>query len=243
MIAQAIQTKIEELPIEQAKTKGAIAMFGEKYGNMVRVVEFGDDSVEFCGGTHVQNTANIGSFYIVKESGVSSGVRRIEAVCGKSAISYTQSYISQIHTIENELKTKDILQSVKKLKEHIKELKDEVIKGQNSNAKPLEELMIKDTKVIVEIISNGDIKNIIDNLKNKNDKIAIMLLQIKDDKVLLASGVKNSSIKAGDWIKNIAPIVGGGGGGRPDFAQAGGKDISKVQDAKIKALEYLEQNL
>jgi alanyl-tRNA synthetase len=243
MIAQAIQTKIEELPIEQAKTKGAIAMFGEKYGNMVRVVEFGDDSVEFCGGTHVQNTANIGSFYIVKESGVSSGVRRIEAVCGKSAISYTQSYISQIHTIENELKTKDILQSVKKLKEHIKELKDEVIKGQNSNAKPLEELMIKDTKVIVEIISNGDIKNIIDNLKNKNDKIAIMLLQIKDDKVLLASGVKNSSIKAGDWIKNIAPIVGGGGGGRADFAQAGGKDISKVQDAKIKALEYLEQNL
>jgi alanyl-tRNA synthetase len=243
MISQAINKKVEELPIEQAKTKGAIAMFGEKYGDLVRVVEFGDASVEFCGGTHVQNTSNIGSFYITKEAGVSSGVRRIEAVCGKAAISYAQSFIKKVNDVEFELKTKDLVVGIKKLKDTIKTLKEEVKKSQNSNSKPLEEVMFADTKVIVDIVENGDIKSIIDELKMKNEKIAILLLQVKGEKVLLASGVKNSSIKAGDWIKKIAPIVGGGGGGRPDFAQAGGKDISKINEAKNEAMIYLKENL
>jgi len=243
MIASAIVGTVEELPIEQAKKKGAIAMFGEKYGNSVRVVEFGDASVEFCGGTHVKNTANIGSFYIVKESGVSSGVRRIEAVVGKSAISYAKSFMNKVNEVETELKTKDLNAGIKKLKATIKELKLEVQKAQSTNAAPLNEEMIGDIKVIVDVIENGDIKNIIDELKNKNDKIAVMLLQEKGNKVLLACGSKNTSVKAGDWIKNIAPIVGGGGGGRPDFAQAGGKDVSKISEAKTKALEYLKDNI
>ena len=243
MIANAIVGSVEELPIEQAKKKGAIAMFGEKYGNSVRVVEFGDASVEFCGGTHVNNTAVIGSFYITKESGVSSGVRRIEAVCGKSAISYAKTIMQKVSQVEVELKTKDIASGIKKLKMTIKELKDEVKKAQSTNASPLNEQMIGDIKIVVDVIENGDIKNIIDELKTKNEKIAIMLLQPKGEKVLLACGSKNTNIKAGDWIKNIAPIVGGGGGGRPDFAQAGGKDISKINEAKEKALEYLEQNI
>jgi len=243
MIASAIVGTVEELPIEQAKKKGAIAMFGEKYGNSVRVVEFGEASVEFCGGTHVKNTANIGSFYIVKESGVSSGVRRIEAVVGKTAITYSKSFMNRISEIETELKTKDLNAGIKKLKATIKELKEEVQKAQSTNATPLNEQMIGDIKVIVDVIENGDIKNIIDELKNQNDKIAVMLLQAKGNKVLLACGVKNASVKAGDWIKNIAPIVGGGGGGRPDFAQAGGKDVSKIEDAKTKALEYLKDNI
>jgi len=243
MIALAIVGTVEELAIEQAKKKGAIAMFGEKYGNTVRVVEFGEASVEFCGGTHVKNTANIGSFYIVKESGVSSGVRRIEAVVGKSAVSYAKGFMTRINEVEAELKTKDINAGIKKLKTTIKDLKDEVKKAQSTNAAPIEEVMIDDVKVIVEIIENGDIKDIIDELKNKNEKIAIMLLQPKGEKVLLACGSKNTSIKAGDWIKNIAPIVGGGGGGRPDFAQAGGKDVSKISEAKTKAMAYLKDNL
>ena len=243
MIAQGIQGSVEELPIEQAKTKGAIAMFGEKYGDMVRVVEFKDVSVEFCGGTHVKNTAHIGSFYITKESGVSSGVRRIEAVCGNAAISYAQSFMAKVNDIEEQLKTKDIISGVKKLKQNIKDLKDELKKAQQSSAAPLEESIINDIKVVVQIVDNGDIKEIIDTLKTKNDKVAVLLLQVKGQKVLLASGVKNANIKAGDWIKNIAPIVGGGGGGRPDFAQAGGKDISKIQQAKEAALEYLKANL
>ena len=243
MIANAISGSVEELPIELAKKKGAIAMFGEKYGNSVRVVEFGDASVEFCGGTHVNNTAIIGSFFITKESGVSSGVRRIEAVCGKSAISYAKTFMQKVSQVEVELKTKDITSGIKKLKTTIKELKDEVKKAQSTNSSPLNEQMMGDIKVIVDVVENGDIKNIIDELKNKNEKIAIMLLQAKGEKVLLACGSKNTNVKAGDWIKNIAPIVGGGGGGRPDFAQAGGKDISKINEAKAKALEYLEQNI
>jgi alanyl-tRNA synthetase len=243
MIANAIKCTTEELPIEHAKQKGAIAIFGEKYGNTVRVVEFGDVSVEFCGGTHVKNTAIVGSFYITKESGISSGVRRIEAVCGKSAISYSKANIQKILQVESELKTKDIISGIKKLKTTIKELKEEIKKTHNINNTDLSEQMIGDIKVVINIIKHGDIKNIIDEYKNKNNKIAIMLFQIKGEKVLLACGSKNTNIKAGDWIKNIAPIIGGGGGGRPDFAQAGGKNISKLDDAKIKAMEYLKQNI
>jgi alanyl-tRNA synthetase len=243
MIAHSIKGTTEELPIEEAKKKGAIAMFGEKYGNIVRVVEFKNVSVEFCGGTHVNNTSEIGSFYITKESGVSSGVRRIEAVCGLSAITYTKNKIEQIKQLEAEIKNKNILDGIKKLKEQIKQLKQELNNALNSNQNPLEEQMIDDIKVVVDIVKSGDLKKIVDDLKNANDKVAILLIQPKEDKVVLVSGCKNVSLKAGDWIKAIALIVGGKGGGRDDFAQAGGKDVSKIQDAKIKALEYLKENI
>ncbi len=243
MVAHGISGKVEELPIEEAKTKGAIAMFGEKYGDSVRVVEFGDVSVEFCGGTHVQNTGHIGSFYITKESGVSAGVRRIEAVCGLEAINYANKAVEQLVVIEAEVKNKDIIQGITKLKEQIKQLKAELKDAEANVATPLEELDIDGVKVVVDIVENGDIKKLVDDMKNGNDKVAILLLQVKGDKVMLVAGVKNASIKAGDWIKAIAPIVGGGGGGRPDFAQAGGKDPSKIQEAKVKALEFLKENI
>jgi alanyl-tRNA synthetase len=243
MIAHAILGSIEELPIEKAKQKGAVAMFGEKYGDIVRVVEFGDVSVEFCGGTHVKNTAHIGSFYITKESGVSAGVRRIEAVCGLSAINYVNSLIEKLNTVEIELKSKDILQGISKLKEQIKVLKQE-LKATNENmAVSLQEEMIGDTKVIIDQIVHGDMKKIVDDLKNGHESVAVLLFQIKEDKLMLVSGVKNASLKAGDWIKHIAPIVGGSGGGKPDFAQAGGKDISKLDEAKRLALQFAKENL
>ncbi len=243
MVAHSIKGSVEELPIEKAKTKGAIAMFGEKYGNTVRVVEFGDVSVEFCGGTHVKNTAQIGSFYIVKESGVSAGVRRIEAVCGLSAITYTKDIINKMNTLETEVKNKNVLQGVTKLKEQIKQLKIELTDAHNNVSVPLEEFDIDGVKVVVDIVENGDIKKLVDDMKNGHDKIATLLLQVKGDKVMLVAGCKNTSIKAGDWIKAIAPIVGGGGGGRPDFAQAGGKDASKIQEAKQKAMEFVKKNI
>ena len=242
MIARNLSGSVEELPIEQAKTKGAIAMFGEKYGDTVRVVEFGDVSVEFCGGTHVQNTGLIGSFYITKESGVSAGVRRIEAVCGLSAINYAKNAVEKLTSIELEIKNKDIIQGINKLKEQIKELKSELKDAQSNITTPLEELDIDGVKVVVDIVEKGDLKKLVDDMKNGNDKVAILLLQVKGDKVMLVSGVKNANIKAGDWIKAIAPIVGGGGGGRPDFAQAGGKDPSKIEEAKSAALEYFKNN-
>jgi len=243
MIARGLKGSVEELPIEEAKTKGAIAMFGEKYGDSVRVVEFGDVSVEFCGGTHVQNTGEIGSFYITKESGVSAGVRRIEAVVGLSAIAYVQDAMKKLSAVEAEVKNKDIIEGISKLKKQIKDLKTELKVAHENVATPLEELDINGVKVIVDIVENGDIKKLVDDMKNGHDKIATLLLQVKGDKVMLVSGVKNADAKAGDWIKTIAPIVGGGGGGRPDFAQAGGKDASKIKEAKIAALEYIKSVL
>ena len=243
MIARGLSGSVEELPIEQAKTKGAIAMFGEKYGDSVRVVEFGDVSVEFCGGTHVQNTGEIGSFYITKESGVSAGVRRIEAVVGLSAINYVQNAMKKLAQIESEVKNKDIIEGITKLKKQIKDLKSELKDAHENVATPLEEIEINGVKVVVDIVENGDIKKLVDDMKNGHDNIATLLLQAKGDKVMLVSGVKNASVKAGDWIKAIAPIVGGGGGGRPDFAQAGGKDASKIKEAKTAALEYIKQEL
>jgi alanyl-tRNA synthetase len=243
MIAQGIQGTIEELPIEEAKKKGAIAMFGEKYGNTVRVVDFKDISVEFCGGTHVRNTSDIGSFYIVKESGVSAGVRRIEAVCGTAAIKYTKEIIAKMNHVQNEVKNNDVLMGIKKLKEQIKTLKKELEESQNQSASSISEEMINDIKVVVDVVKNGDIKKLVDDIKNANEKVAVLLLQPKGEKVMLVAGSKNTNIKAGDWIKNIAPIVGGGGGGRPDFAQAGGKDVSKIDEAKTAALAFAKENI
>ncbi|MCT7515247.1 alanine--tRNA ligase [Aliarcobacter cryaerophilus] len=243
MINRALAGVVEELPLEEAKKKGAIAMFGEKYGEVVRVISFGDVSVEFCGGTHVKNTADIGSFYIIKESGVSAGIRRIEAVVGTSAFKYTKEQINKLNELQAEIKSNDLIAGVKKLKSEIKELKNQIQNSQNQTQAPISEEIIGDTKVVVCVIENGDLKKIVDDMKNANEKLAILLLQAKDDKVLIVAGSKNTNIKAGDWIKNIAPIVGGGGGGRPDFATAGGKDITKIEEAKIAALTYAKENL
>ena len=244
MIARSLKGQVEELPLEIAKKKGAIAMFGEKYGEVVRVVSFGEDvSVEFCGGTHVRNTSEIGSFYIIKESGVSAGIRRIEAVVGASAFKYTKEQINKLNELQAEIKSNDLIAGVKKLKSEIKELKNQIQNSQNQTQAPINEEIIGDTKVVVCVIENGDLKKIVDDMKNANEKLAILLLQAKDDKVLIVAGSKNTNIKAGDWIKNIAPIVGGGGGGRPDFATAGGKDITKIEEAKIAALTYAKENL
>lgn len=243
MIVRGIKSNIQELPIEEAKQKGAIAMFGEKYDDIVRVVDFDGVSVEFCGGTHVKNSADIGSFYILKESGVSAGVRRIEAVCGVAAINYTNDIIQKYEEVQNEVKNLDVTLGVKKLKEQIKELKKELEEAQSATATPINEEIINDVKVVVDIVKNGDIKKIVDDLKNANEKLAVLLLQPKGEKVMMVAGSKNTAVKAGDWIKEVAPIVGGGGGGRPDFAQAGGKDVSKIDEAKQKALEFVKANL
>jgi alanyl-tRNA synthetase len=239
LILNKLENTTEELPIEEAKQKGAIAMFGEKYGDMVRVVNFANISVEFCGGTHVKNSSEIGTFIITKESGVSAGVRRIEAVCGLSAVAYMQEIKEKVAEIEDELKSKDAKDAILKLKTQIKELKDDIKKLENSNQKELSCEDINGINLYVDTVENGDLKNIVDDIKNKHDKVAIMLFQPKDGKVTIVCGSKNCDVKAGDWVKNIAPIVGGGGGGRPDFASAGGKNPEKITEAIQKAKEYV----
>jgi len=242
-IMRAIPAQTEVLPIEEAKKSGAKSQFGEKYGDEVRVVKFADTSVEFCGGVHVENTANIGNFIITKESGVSAGVRRIEAVCGNAAYNYFVAQRALLHQAQSEVKNLDVLAGIHRLKTNINELKTELKEAQESAKVEIKADDVNGVAVVVEEFPNGDIKEKIDELKNQNEKLCAMLFQVKGDKVLIAAGVKGCSAKAGDWIKKIAPILGGGGGGRPDFAQAGGKDASKLPEAKEEALTFIKEVL
>ena len=242
-IARGIEAKTEVMSIEDAKKSGAKAQFGEKYGDEVRVVSFADASIEFCGGVHVNNTANIGSFIISKESGVSAGVRRIEAVCGYAAYEYFNAQRELLKNAQSELKNLDVLAGINRLKSNISELKSELKEAQESAKVEIKADEINGVAVVIEELPSGDIKEKIDELKNQNDKLCAMLFQIKGDKVLIAAGVKGADAKAGEWIKKIAPILGGGGGGRPDFAQAGGKDTSKLPEAKEEALKYISEIL
>jgi len=242
-ISRAIPAKTEIMSIEEAKNSGAVALFGEKYGDEVRVVSMGDASTELCGGTHVSNVSQIGLFMITKESGVSAGVRRIEAICGNAAVEAVKALRDELNEVKAELKNINPLAGIVKLKEQIKTLKSELQAAQSATKKELSATVLKGVSVIVEEVETGDIKALIDEAKNKYPHIAIMLFQKKGDKVMIACGSKETTIKAGNWIKEIAPILGGGGGGRPDFAQAGGKDASKIAEATEKALAYLEENL
>jgi alanyl-tRNA synthetase len=242
-ISRAIPRKTEVMSVDEAKNSGAMALFGEKYGDEVRVVSMGDVSVELCGGTHVDNVSEIGLFMITKESGVSAGVRRIEAVCSKAAIAEINSLRTAMNEVKTELKNQNPLAGINRLKEDIKTLKAELKTALSSTKKELTASEINGVTVIVDEVEAGDIKELIDEAKNRYPNIAIMLFQQKGDKVMIACGSKETDIKAGNWIKAIAPILGGGGGGRPDFAQAGGKDASKIGEAKEQALAYLKENL
>lgn len=231
----------ETMDIQKAKEKGAMALFGEKYGQNVRVISFGD-SIELCGGIHVANSGQIGNFYIIKESGVSSGVRRIEAVCGKAGYEYSKTALHTISQAKESLKTQDILHGIQKLKTQITESK--ASQATHIDIKKLESQIINDTMLIVTQISEGNIKDIIDKVKNTYKSVAILLLQ--DDnkgRITLAAGVKNVSLKAGEWIKEVAQILGGNGGGRDDFATAGGKDSTKIHKALTHAIQKAKDSI
>lgn len=238
-IQKGAKAKTEIMDIESAKNSGAIALFGEKYGEMVRVLTLGE-SKEFCGGTHVENINEIGSFFITKESGVSAGVRRIEAICADSATQYTNELRHELGECEMELKNTDLLSAIKKLKAELKAAKDE-LKNASSNSS-LESFDIKGAKVVISEFG-GDIKSKIDELKNGADKVIAVLANVKDGKVSLAVGVKGCELKAGEIVSKIAPIINGGGGGRNDFATAGGKDPSRLNEAFKSAKELISASL
>ena len=238
-IQKGAKAKTEIMDIESAKNSGAIALFGEKYGEMVRVLTLGE-SKEFCGGTHVENINEIGSFFITKESGVSAGVRRIEAICADSATQYTNELRHELGECEIELKNADLLSAIKKLKAELKAAKDELKNASSNNS--LESFDIKGAKVVISEFG-GDIKSKIDELKNGADKVIAVLANVKDGKVSLAVGVKGCELKAGEIVSKIAPIINGGGGGRSDFATAGGKDPSRLNEAFKSAKELISASL
>lgn len=238
----------ETMGIEQAKAKGAMALFGEKYGESVRVITLGD-SIELCGGIHIHNTAEIGSFYIVRESSVSSGVRRIEAVCGKAAYHYGKAALDSIKSLKEQLKAQDVLQGVAKLQIALKEARESANKAKQS-VKSLDYEEVNGVKLIVlklDSVEAKEAKDIIDRAKNENEKVAILLVTESGGKVALTAGVKGveSRLKASAWVKQVAQILGGNGGGRDDFATAGGKvtESSKVQEALDLAKQIARENL
>ncbi|WP_120833279.1 alanine--tRNA ligase [Helicobacter pylori] len=237
-IFKHLNSHVEHMPLNQAKDKGALALFGEKYAENVRVVSFKEASIELCGGIHVENTGLIGGFRIVKESGVSSGVRRIEAVCGKAFYQLAKEENKELKNAKTLLKNNDVIAGINKLKESVKNSQ----KAPVSMDLPVEK--IHGVNLVVGVVEQGDIKEMIDRLKSKHEKLLAMVFKKENERITLACGVKNVPIKANAWANEVAQILGGKGGGRDDFASAGGKDIENLQAAlnlaKNTALKALE---
>ncbi len=237
-IFKHLTSQVEHMPLNQAKDKGALALFSEKYAENVRVVSFKEASIELCGGIHVENTGLIGGFRILKESGVSSGVRRIEAVCGKAFYQLTKEESKELKNAKIALKNNDVIAGINKLKESVKNSQ----KAPTPMDLPVEK--IHGVSLVVGVVEQGDIKEMIDRLKNKHERLLAMVFKKENERISLACGVKNAPIKANAWANEVAQILGGKGGGRDDFASAGGKDIEKLQAAfnlaKNTALKALE---
>ncbi|WQR73058.1 alanine--tRNA ligase [Helicobacter pylori] len=237
-IFKHLTSQVEHMPLNQAKDKGALALFSEKYAENVRVVSFKEASIELCGGIHVENTGLIGGFRIVKESGVSSGVRRIEAVCGKAFYQLAKEESKELKNAKIALKNNDVIAGINKLKESVKNSQ----KAPVSMDLPIEK--IHGVSLVVGVVEQGDIKEMIDRLKSKHERLLAMVFKKENERITLACGVKNAPIKANAWANEVAQILGGKGGGRDDFASAGGKDIENLQAAlnlaKNTALKVLE---
>ncbi|WRC74052.1 alanine--tRNA ligase [Helicobacter pylori] len=237
-IFKHLKSQVEHMPLNQAKDKGALALFSEKYAENVRVVSFKEASIELCGGIHVENTGLIGGFRIVKESGVSSGVRRIEAVCGKAFYQLAKEENKELKNAKTLLKNNDVIAGINKLKESVKNSQ----KAPISMDLPVEK--IHGVDLVVGVVEQGDIKEMIDRLKSKHERLLAMVFKKENERITLACGVKNAPIKANTWANEVAQILGGKGGGRGDFASAGGKDIENLQAAlnlaKNTALKALE---
>ena len=245
MILDGVDVVTMELPIEEAKKLGATALFGEKYGDTVRVVKMGDYSLEFCGGTHLNNTAKVGPFRILSEASVASGVRRIEAYTGREVLKQMDKMNRTIIATAEQLKTtpKDLLQradsvmaEIKELKQSMDRLKDKLFSGEIERtlfgAKAVKGLKV--VTVTRSDIETNDLRKMGDFLKDRDADVVALLAAVQGEKITLnAVCGKNAiarGIKAGDIIKNLAPICGGKGGGKPDSAMGGGSDVLKIDD-------------
>lgn len=252
------EVKTEETDIETAKQKGAMALFGEKYGDSVRVLSMGGDfSVELCGGIHAKRTGDIGLLKIISEGGVASGVRRIEAVTGAAALAYLNGAEEQL---------KEAAQLVKGSRENLLDKLSAVIERNRQLEKQLEQLQakaasaagddlsasavdVKGVKVLAARLDGQDAKALlalVDQLKNKLGRAVILLGSVHEDKVVLVAGVTKDltgQLKAGDLMKQAAAAVGGKGGGRPDMAQGGGVDAAALDGALALTVPFVEQGV
>ncbi|SFA69496.1 alanyl-tRNA synthetase [Lentibacillus halodurans] len=254
----SLPVAIDHKKLEDAKKMGAMALFGEKYGDIVRVVQIGDYSIELCGGCHVRNTDEIGLFKIISETGIGAGTRRIEAVSSKQAYWYVNEKLDILQTTANLLKTTDVhvAERVEGLYEEIKSLEkaNESLNAKLSNQEASSIIENSETvhgiTVLAQQVSAKDmdqLRNMVDNLKQKLDSGVMLLAAANDQKVQLAAGVTkdltDKGLHAGNLIKQAAEICGGGGGGRPDMAQAGGKNPEKINEALNMVRQYVTNYL
>ena len=254
-IAENLSVETKEMTIEEAKQSGAMALFGEKYGETVRVVQMGDFSKELCGGTHVKSTGTIGSFKILSESGVAAGVRRIEAVTGSNVTAYYQNLEEQLNAAARTLKTNpsNLVERCEHLMAEMKALQSENESLKSKAAKDaLGDVMdqvqeVNGVQLLASKVSGVDmngLRELGDQLKEKLGEGVVVLVSEKEGKVNLIAMATDGAIEAGahagNLIKEIAVFVGGGGGGRPNMAQAGGKNpagMGKAINACVKALD------
>lgn len=255
-IAEGLDVNTDVMTLEEAKKTGAMALFGEKYGSEVRVVKMGDFSTELCGGTHVKNTMEIGQFKILSENGVAAGVRRIEALTGDNVRKYYAEMEVNLSEASELLKA-----APAKLAEHIRALQKELklLKSENEALKAREaqnalgSVMdkvqeingVKYLGVQVSNVDMNELRNLGDDLKAKLGEGVVLLISDKDGKVSLIAMATDEAMKkgahAGNLIRQVAPVLGGGGGGRPNMAQAGGKDASKIPEALTKAMDIMKE--
>ena len=255
-IREGIEVAVSHHSIEEAKKLGAMMLFGDKYGDVVRVVDVPSFSTELCGGTHIDNIGKIGLFKIVSEGGIAAGVRRIEAKTGYGAYLVEREEANILKAIEKKLKATNLnlvekvektLETLKDTEKELETLKQKLALFETKSAiSDMEE--IGGAKVLIATFkdkSTEDLRTMIDTIKDNNEK-AIIVLASTQDKLSFAVGVTKTltdKIKAGDLVKKLAEITGGKGGGRPDFAQAGGKDEEKLLDAFKEVREIIESKL
>ncbi|NVD07540.1 alanine--tRNA ligase [Vibrio sp. JPW-9-11-11] len=236
-----IETNI--MDIESAKQKGAMALFGEKYDDEVRVLSMGEFSTELCGGIHAANTGDIGLFKITSEGGIAAGIRRIEAVTAEAALDAIEA-----QTAQYEEKLVESAQKAKALEKEVQKLKDKMAAAESANimGKAQE---INGVKVLVAALDGADSKNLrtmVDDIKNQMGSGVVLLANVTGEKVGLIAGVTKDltgKVKAGDLVKMVAEQVGGKGGGRPDMAQAGGTDVAALPEAIKTVQPWLEERL
>ncbi len=234
---------VRETSYDEAIKAGAMALFGEKYGNVVRMMKFGDFSTELCGGTHVHRTGDIGLFKIVSEGGVAAGVRRIEAVTGAGALAWVNKLQGTLRSLEESLRSDDVLGKTQALQERVKQLEKQLSQASGKLASNRgDELTsqaqsIGNAKVLAAAVEGVDaaaLRDLLDKLKDKLGSAVVVLGTANEGKVSLIAGVTadlTSKVKAGELVNMVAQQVGGKGGGRPDMAQAGGTDPSKLDEA------------
>ena len=256
-IRHNLATQAEEMAIEDAKAKGAMALFGEKYGDRVRVISMGDFSTELCGGTHVDRSGDIGFFKIVSEGGVASGVRRIEAITGEAAVEWAEQQEQQIDRLSgmlkvshDELDTK-VQQMLDKLKSQEKELSQLKSKlatqtGRDISAEAVDVGGIKVLAIKLDGVDSKSLRETMDRMKDKLGSSAIVLATVEDSKVSLCAGVskdQTQKLKAGELVNMVASQVGGKGGGRPDMAMAGGSQPENLDQALASVRDWVSQQL